>query len=45
VPRMEPLPVRMPGPWKDGKVEGIFSVQQSGKQRHFGSYREVAGAM
>jgi ectoine hydroxylase-related dioxygenase (phytanoyl-CoA dioxygenase family) len=45
VPRMEALPVRMPGPWKDGKVDGIFAVQQSGKQRHFGSYKEKVGAM
>ena len=44
-PRMEAVPVRMPGPWKDGKVDGIFAVQGQGKQRHFGSYREVAGAV
>jgi len=44
-PRMEALPVRMPGPWKDGKVDGIFAVQGAGKQRHFGSYREKVGAM
>jgi ectoine hydroxylase-related dioxygenase (phytanoyl-CoA dioxygenase family) len=45
VPRMEALPVRMPGPWKDGKVDGIFAIQGAGKQRHFGSYRERVGAM
>ncbi len=44
-PRMEAVPVRMPGPWKDGKVDGIFAVQTQGKQRHFGSYKDVAGAM
>ena len=45
VARMEALPVRMPGPWKDGKVDGIFATQGAGKQRHFGSYREKVGAM
>jgi len=44
-PRMKALPVRMPGPWKDGKVDGIFAIQGAGKQRHFGSYRERVGAM
>ena len=44
-PRMEAVPVRMPGPWKDGKVDGIFAVQGAGKQRHFGSLKEVTGAM
>jgi phytanoyl-CoA hydroxylase len=43
-PRMEALPVRMPGPWKDGKVDGIYAVQGDGKQRYFGSYREKVGA-
>ena len=41
--RMTALPVRMPGPWKDGKVDGIFAIQGEGKQRYFGSYREKVG--
>jgi phytanoyl-CoA hydroxylase len=44
-PRMEAVPVRMPGPWQGGKVDGIFAIQGAGKQRHFGSYREKVGAM
>ena len=44
-PRMEALPVRMPGPWPGDKVDGIFAVQGQGKQRHFGSYKEKVGAM
>jgi ectoine hydroxylase-related dioxygenase (phytanoyl-CoA dioxygenase family) len=43
-PRMVALPVRMPGPWRDGKVDGIFAVQAAGKQRYFGSYREKMAA-
>ena len=42
--RMEAVPVRMPGPWKDGKVDGIYAAQTAGKQRHFGSFKEVVGA-
>jgi len=44
-PRMEAVPVRMPGPWPQGKVDGIFAIQGGGKKRHFGSFKETVGAM
>lgn len=43
--RLEPVPVRMPGPWRHGKVEGIFSSQLGSKNRHFGTYKEPATVM
>jgi ectoine hydroxylase-related dioxygenase (phytanoyl-CoA dioxygenase family) len=44
-PRMAAVPVRIPGPWKDGKVDSIFAAQEVSKQRHFGTLRERVGAM
>jgi hypothetical protein len=34
--------VRAPGPFRQGRVEGIYGLQAAGKQRFFGSYTERA---
>ena len=43
-PRMEAVPIRAPGPFRHGKVDGIYALQGAGKKRFFGSYSERAAA-
>ncbi len=43
-PRMEALPVRMPGPYPGGKVDGIYALQSKTAHRHFQVYKETATA-
>jgi ectoine hydroxylase-related dioxygenase (phytanoyl-CoA dioxygenase family) len=40
VPRMAALPVRATGPFRGAKVDGIYALQGTAKQRYFGTYRE-----
>jgi hypothetical protein len=43
--RLAAVPVRVPGAWRNDKVESIFGAQGASKQRHFGTLRERAGVM
>jgi phytanoyl-CoA hydroxylase len=43
-PRMEAVPVRVPGPFPGGKAEGIYVLQSQSANRYFGALGEKAPA-